>query len=142
MTFASILKKNILYLAFFTALTGMLGSLYFSEIQHLAPCILCWYQRIALYALVLILGIGIWDNDRNVSRYALPFSVIGGLIGIYHNLLYYGVIPEQLAPCRLGVSCTQATISWFGFITIPLLSLTAFIVITSCLIISKRTSKD
>jgi disulfide bond formation protein DsbB len=135
------LKNNILLIAFLQALIAMLGSLYFSEILHFPPCVLCWYQRICLYPLVAILGIGYFRNDKKVFWYVLPLSIIALCIGIYHNLLYYNIIPEAIAPCRMGVSCTTKFIQWFGFLTIPLLALIAETVITVCMIIFIKVNK-
>lgn len=91
-----------------------------------------------MYPLVAILTVGILRKDKNVVSYVLPLSVFGFLIAAYHNLLYYGILPESAAPCEAGVSCTTRFFAWFGFITIPLLSLIAFAVITTCMIIVKR----
>lgn len=128
------LRKNIIQILFFQALIATFGSLYFSEVMLLPPCILCWYQRIAMYPLVAIFAVGIIRQDKNVAWYALPSALIGLGIAIYHNLLYYGIIPESIQPCKLGVSCTTKFFEWFGFITIPFLSLVAFTVITVGLI--------
>jgi disulfide bond formation protein DsbB len=135
------LKNNILLIAFLQALIAMLGSLYFSEILHFPPCVLCWYQRICLYPLVAILGIGYFRNDKKVFWYVLPLSIIALCIGIYHNLLYYNIIPEAIAPCQMGVSCTTKFIQWFGFLTIPLLALIAEVVINVCMIIFIKVNK-
>lgn len=135
------LKENLLQFALLIATTSTLGSLYFSEVMHLPPCLLCWYQRICMYPLVLILGVGIWKKDKNIPYFVLPLSIIGTFIAIYHNLLYYNIIPESIAPCTLGVSCTTRQIEWLGFITIPLLSLCAFITITALALFYKKISK-
>lgn len=132
------IRSNLIYLAWFQALIATLGSLFFSEVMQLTPCLLCWYQRIMMYPLVLILTVGILLRERRLRYYVLPLSMIGLAIAIYHNLLYYGIIPENLAPCTAGISCTTRQIEWLGFITIPLLSLTAFLVITICMAIYKR----
>jgi len=132
------IKNNILYIAWTTALASMAGSLYFGEILGLAPCVLCWYQRITMYPLVLIIGVGIARKDRNFYYYALPLSVVGGTIAFYQNLLYYGIIPERLLPCTFGVSCITKYIQLLGFIDIPLLSLLSFVVITVALLIHKK----
>jgi disulfide bond formation protein DsbB len=128
------LNNYLPYLAWFIALISMVGSLFFSEVMDLPPCVLCWYQRIAMYPLVLIIGIGIINHDSNVKKYALPLSLIGLAIAIYHNLLYYGLIADSIIPCKEGISCTSKQIEWLGFITIPLMALTAFIAISSCLL--------
>ncbi len=136
----SFLKKNILQFSLIIALTSTLGSLYFSEILKLPPCLLCWYQRIFMYPLVIIFAVGIWKKDKNIPYFALPLSVIGLIVAAYHNLLYYKIIPESLAPCTLGISCTTKQIEWLGFITIPFLSLLAFIAVTLLLLLFKRYS--
>lgn len=127
-----------LYAAWIIALAATVGSLFFSEVMLLPPCVLCWYQRIAMYPLVLILGAGIIFRDDKVGRYALPVCLVGLSIAIYHNLLYYGIIPESIAPCAQGISCTSRQIEWFGFVTIPLLSLAAFAGVTICLLLSRH----
>lgn len=130
-----ILGKYVLYIAFIQALIATMGSLFFSEILKFPPCVLCWYQRILMYPLVLILAVGILKKDKGVYQYALPLSIIGMLIALYHNLLYYKIIPESQAPCILGVSCTTKFIEYFGFVTIPFLSLVGFFIITLCMVI-------
>lgn len=126
------------YIAFAQAFLATMGSLYFSEIAGFPPCILCWYQRICMYPIVAILTVGILTKDKRVGLYVLPFSVIGMIISIYHNLLYYNIIPESIAPCMAGISCTTKFIEWFGFVTIPFLSFLAFAIITVCMIISLK----
>jgi disulfide bond formation protein DsbB len=131
-------KSFLLIAAWSQALIGTMGSLYFSEIAHFPPCILCWYQRICLYPLVVILAVGILTHDRAAWRYALPLAVAGWIIAFYHNGLYYKIIPENAAPCALGVSCTTQFIAYFGFLTIPLLSLLAFTSIIVLLLTYRR----
>ena len=138
---AKIDPKLFLYVAWIQVIIATLGSLYFSEILHFPPCILCWYQRICIYPLVFLIPIGISKKDKILPYYVLSLTLIGGLISIYHNLLYYKIIPEALAPCLNGVSCTTKFIGWFGFVTIPLLSLCAFAVITICMLLSLKLSK-
>jgi disulfide bond formation protein DsbB len=129
------------YLAWIIALLATVGSLFFSEVMELPPCVLCWYQRIAMYPLVLIIGTGIIVRDNRLKIYALPLCLIGLVISIYHNLLYYGIIPESITPCTAGISCTSRQIEWFGFITIPLLALTSFVVIAIFLTIFRSEKK-
>ena len=132
------LNSGLPYVAWTIALVSVVGSLFFSEVMQLPPCILCWYQRIAMYPLVIIIGIGILIRDRRLKVYALPFSVSGLAISIYHNLLYYGVIPAAITPCTEGVPCNAVQIEWLGFITIPLMGLSAFLSITLCLLIYRQ----
>lgn len=122
-------KKYILYFVFFVALVSSLMSLYFSEVMKLVPCVLCWYQRIAMYPLVPILMFSIIKKNKDVAWYVLPISISGWALAIYHNLLYYKILPESIAPCQAGISCTTQQLLWFGWFTIPLGSLIAFTVI-------------
>ncbi|MBK9214700.1 MAG: disulfide bond formation protein B [Chloracidobacterium sp.] len=126
-----------LYTAWGIALLSVVGSLFFSEVMLLPPCVLCWYQRIAAYPLVLIIGTGIVLRDSRMKFYALPLCIAGLIISIYHNLLYYGFIPESITPCAEGVPCNAVQIEWLGFITIPLMGLAAFAAITLCLVLYK-----
>lgn len=132
------LVKNSLYIAWIQAVVGMLMSLYYSEILHLAPCVLCWYQRILLYPLVIILAVGILRKDQQVDRYVMPFSVLGIFVAFYHYLLQMGIIPENLAPCVSGVSCKTSYFTFFGFINIPFLAFVAFVVITLCVFLFRK----
>lgn len=118
--------KASFFITWVIALCAMLGSLYFSNVLNLPPCVLCWFQRICLYPLVVILTVGIIRQDRSVALYALPLAVIGWLIAAYHNLLYYNILPESIAPCTAGVSCTTRFVQLGHIFTIPLLSVLAF----------------
>ena len=129
------------YAAWITALVGMAGSLFFSEVMGLPPCVLCWYQRIAMYPLVLIIGIGIATGDGGWKKYALPLALAGLAVAVYQNLLYYGIIPEDLSPCTEGVSCIQRQIELLGFITIPLMGVVGFLSICVCLILYRPEKK-
>ena len=123
------------YVAWAIALVSTVGSLFFSEVMGLPPCVLCWYQRVAVYPLVLIIGTGIIMRDARMKRYALPLCLAGLAVSVYHNLVYYGVIPEALTPCSQGASCAERQIEWFGFVTIPLMGLAAFLGLTLCLLL-------
>ena len=129
------------YLAWIIALVASVGSLFFSEVMELPPCVLCWYQRIAMYPLVFVIGTGIVLRDARLKIYALPLCLVGLAISVYHNLLYYGIIPESITPCTEGISCTSRQIEWLGFITIPLMALAAFVGIAVCLIIFRKKGK-
>jgi disulfide bond formation protein DsbB len=123
-----------LFAAWTVSLVATMGSLFFSEVMLLPPCVLCWYQRICMYPLAVIFTVGLVGHDRKVTQYAWPFALVGLAIAIYHNLLYYHLSPESITPCATGVSCTDRQIEWLGFITIPLLSLAAFCIIVGCLV--------
>lgn len=140
-TIEQFIKKYILYIAFVQAIAATAGSLFFSEIMKFPPCVLCWYQRIVMYPLVIILAVGIIKKDKLLPLYVLPLSIIGMIIAFYHNLLYYKILPESASPCMLGVSCTTKQLEWFGFITIPFLSLCAFTFITICMYVYYRYNR-
>jgi disulfide bond formation protein DsbB len=127
-------RSLLVLVAWIQAVVAMAGSLYFSDVMLMPPCVLCWYQRICMYPLVAVLGVGFLLRERRIHFYVLPLSLIGLGIALYHKLLYYGIIAESIVPCTTGISCTARNIEWFGFITIPLLSLTAFSVISAAMI--------
>ncbi|MDX8388048.1 MAG: disulfide bond formation protein B [Ghiorsea sp.] len=131
----------LIFSAWGIATVATLISLFFSEVMDLIPCILCWYQRICMFPLAIILLLGLFPLDTNVIRYALPFSFIGFLFTLYHCLLFYGYIPENMQPCRQGVPCDDDSMILFGFLPIPILSLIAFTLITTLLLYAKRISK-
>ena len=127
-----------LLLSWVAALIATLGSLYFSEVMHFIPCTLCWYQRIFMYPLSIILGIAFYRNDQGIYRYVLPLSIIGMLISGYHTLLQKLPYLQQFEMCTTGVPCSKDYINWLGFITIPLLAFIAFTVITISLVMLAR----
>ena len=128
-------SKYFLYLAWIQSLAALFGSLYFSEIAHFPPCTLCWYQRIFMYPLALLIPVGIFHKDRNLPYYVLPLSLLGTLVAFYHNLVYFQIIPDSLSPCAIGVSCTTKFIEFFGFVTIPFLSFLGFLFIDICMVL-------
>jgi disulfide bond formation protein DsbB len=122
-------SKLWMQLMFLTALVATLGSLYFSEIRNYVPCDMCWYQRILMYPLLIIMLIGIIKEDNHVRYYARTLSGIGFLVSLSHyGMQKISVIAENMPACS-GVSCTAQYINWYGFITIPFLALTAFFLI-------------
>lgn len=135
------LNQYILYIALIQSIAATLGSLYYSEIRHFTPCVLCWYQRILMYPLVLIIGVGIYRKDKGLPYYVLPLSVTGMFVALYHVLLQKGILPEAVAPCSIGASCLTKYTGYFGFITIPVMALAAFFVINLCFIIYLKRAK-
>ena len=133
---------TLVFAAWMLATIATLGALFMSEVMDLAPCVLCWYQRIAMFPLVLLLALGLFPFDPRVGRYTLPLALVGLLIAVFHLLLMAGIVPEAAVPCRQGIPCKTAQISWFGFVTIPLLSALAFSSISALLAAAhfKRTS--
>ena len=116
------------------AVLAAAGSLYFSESANYIPCTLCWYQRIAMYPLVLILGIAIFRRDISVRIYAIPLAAVGAVIATYHWFLER--FPElDYGACSSGIPCTQKWFEEFGFVTLPFLALIAFLLIITFLLI-------
>ena len=133
---------TIIFICWMIASVSTLGSLFFSEIMDLPPCALCWYQRVFMFPLVLVLLVGLFPFDKRIVRYALPLASAGWGFAFYHYLLYSGIIPEDLQPCSTGVSCSETYLDLFGFLTIPMLSLISFsIIIVLLVILSRRLSK-
>jgi len=112
------------------AAVSMLGSLFYSNIAGLAPCVLCWYQRIAMYPQVLLFAVAFWKKDRTIIDYTLGLSGIGAVIAVYHYYVQLGGSP--LTPCSTvgySVSCSDKFIMNYGYITIPMMALTGFLMI-------------
>ncbi len=135
------MRLPLLYPAWLIAIVATLGSLYFSEVRMFVPCVLCWYQRILMYPLVLILGVTTYRQDGRAFAYSLPLSLLGALVALYHvldqNIPGFG----SAVVCRGGVPCSAKYINWLGFISIPVLSLAAFTAISVLLIISRQRAR-
>ena len=122
-----------LFLAFSISALASAGSLFFSEVMLFMPCVLCWYQRIAMYPLCVLLLMALLRKETYILPYAFALAGIGGMISLYHNLLHWGIIPEDMSPCVQGVPCSTVYINYLGFITIPFLSLCSFLAIIGVL---------
>lgn len=119
-------SRNGGWMAFIVALSATLGSLFYSEIMGFTPCPLCWWQRIFMYPLVLILLIALLTKDKKVTRYVIPMSVVGALIATWHyieQMTAVALCTGDLADCSIRYTLH------YGYITIPLMALTAFILI-------------
>ncbi|POF41164.1 disulfide bond formation protein B [Pseudomonas laurylsulfativorans] len=128
----------LLLCAWLLSLISTIAVLFIGEIMGQAPCVLCWFQRAFMFPLVLVLGVACCISDTGVWRYALPLAVMGWLIAFYHNLLYFGVIPESLKPCGAGPSCSGADMTIFSSVPLPLLSLGVFSFLILLLAIIRR----
>lgn len=115
-----------LFLAWLTALMATSGALFLGEVMGMTPCVLCWYQRIAMFPLVLVLGVGLLGSDPRSVRYAFPLALAGWALAAYHLLLFWGVVTESLVPCGAGSSCSDGAQQMVGGVPIPLLSVLAF----------------
>ena len=133
----SLLGRDALRVAALVALVATAGSLYFSEVRHFMPCVLCWYQRIAMYPLVVVLGVAALVDDRRVGRYALPLAALGAAVGIYHYQLERFPDQEPIS-CSSAVPCTTIWFEQFGYITMPMLALSAFALIATLVWIGGR----
>ena len=121
------------------ALFSMILSLIFSEFLKLPPCSLCWYQRIFMYSMVFVIPTGILIRDPKLRYYTVVLSFVGGLIALYHNLIYFDFINEGFKVCTADLSCKSKQLQVFGFLSIPTMSLVAFSII---LISSTRSFKN
>lgn len=125
------LRKNYLIFGFIVSLVATLGSLFYSDIMGYEPCTLCWYQRILIYPQVLLFGLAIFRKDRKIYPYILALSIPGALIAFYHYMLQLGIMGESVVCSIVGysVSCSENFFTNFGYITIPMMALTSFILI-------------
>jgi disulfide bond formation protein DsbB len=123
-----------LWLAFVVAAVATGGSLFFSESAHFIPCELCWYQRICMYPLAITTLLAALANDYRVARYLLPLPVVGAGVSTYHLMVENGVVKQSQA-CLLSApgGCATKWIEEFGYVTIPTLALTAFVLLTTLL---------
>ncbi len=131
-------SRNGLAFAFFISLFATAFSLFYSEIAGFEPCKFCWLQRIFMYPQVFILGFAWLKKDYKIVDYGITLAIVGGLIALYHNYIYYG--GTSIFPCDafgLGVSCMRRYVFEFGFITIPLMSLTSFLLVLGFLWLRK-----
>jgi disulfide bond formation protein DsbB len=129
-------QKHALLLSFIVALAATLGSLFYSEILKYNPCKLCWFQRVFMYPLPIILGIAKIKKDIKVKRYVIPLTIIGAIIAVYHYIIQRldsaGCSPDAVIPCVVKYTFK------YGYITIPIMALTAFILITIILSIKRK----
>lgn len=129
----------LLLAAWLVALCASLGALFIGEIMGQSPCPLCWFQRVFMFPLAVILLVACVRSDAGVWRYTLPLAVIGGLMATYHTLLVVGVIPEPIVQCGAGPSCSGADMT-VGWVSIPFLSAASFLTIAVLLILVRGRS--
>jgi disulfide bond formation protein DsbB len=121
------------------AVVATLGSLYLSEVADFPPCRLCWFQRIGMYPLAVILPIAAWRRDRAVHWYALPLAVGGGGVAIWHVLVERFPSLESGA-CDPANPCSIVWVERFRYLTIPAMALAAFVLIALLLSVPQETS--
>jgi len=137
--FYDFLVKNTIILAFIISSVATLGSLFYSLYAGFVPCELCWYQRIFMYPLVIVFGLALVKKDNKIVDYALALSSVGALISLYHNYIFYKETASTF--CVLGESCITKYVSEFGYISIPMMALTAFLSII-CLSLIRKSAVD
>ena len=135
--FLDYINKHFLVLTFFISLFASVFPLVYSEIIGFLPCVLCWWQRVFMFPTLFLFGTALWDRDRRVVRYAAPLLSIGFLISIYQNFFYYFGGNSNLPCDASGVSCYQQLVSEFGgYISIPMMALTAFFALLTLLAVA------
>ena len=135
--------RNGVLLAFIVVLASIIGSLFYSEVVGYVPCTLCWYQRIFMYPQIILLGFTIFKKNEEVIKYSIGLSAMGALLALYHYLLQFNLFSGLPCPA-LGssVSCTKLFVREFGYITLPLMSFTAFLMITVFLVLYRSVESE
>lgn len=133
-----LIEDHTLLFGFIVALTAMLGSLTYSDILGYEPCKLCWLQRICMYPEVLLFGLALYKKDRNILPYALMLAAIGEFIALYHYIIQLGLLPAPCTVSGYSVSCAQKFVLQFGYITIPVMAFTAFVMIIFITVYGKK----
>jgi hypothetical protein len=134
-------ERHVIGWTWGVSLIAMSGSLYLSEIASLLPCSLCWYQRIAMYPLVFVLGVGALRGDPGVWRFAIPLPVVGLVIAAYHVTIQW--MPAlDVGTCTTGAPCTGRYLAVFGFISIPTMAGAAFLLITALLMLVRTLERE
>ncbi|NBI28349.1 disulfide oxidoreductase [Chengkuizengella marina] len=143
MKFKKFMLSDGLYVSWAISLIATLGSLYFSEIREYIPCTYCWYQRILMYPLVILIGIAAIRKDHKIVIYTLPMTLLGIFISGYHYIIQKTSLFQDTGDSCGIIPCNASYINWLNFITIPFLSFTAFTLISIILLyIWKNTSNE
>lgn len=135
----SVLQNRGYLIAFLVSLAAVSGSLYFSEVADFQPCKLCWFQRIFMYPLPIILGVAIYKKLKETWNIVFPLALVGAIIAIYHY--YFQVTGNGLLPCStvgFSVSCSERFFTNYGYITIPWMSASAFLIVSLVSIVNFR----
>lgn len=128
--------------AFLVALFSTIGSLFYSMAIGWDPCVLCWYQRIFMYPLVLLLPLAMWRKEEGrIADYALLLATPGLLFTVYHHLIQMGVMPSAFCSADVAASCAQRFIFELGYITMPFMALVAFALIILFVFARKQYEK-
>ena len=136
---ADFFEKHAILFAGIIAIAATISSLFYSTIAGFAPCSLCWWQRMFLYPQAIILAAAAFIKDKHIKLFCLTFSIIGGAISAYHSYLQFGGNP--LIPCAAAGASVQCTFRYFlefGYITIPTMALTTFVLIILLMLLKKH----
>jgi disulfide bond formation protein DsbB len=132
-------KKYIDEILLVTSGAAMIGSLVYSNIIGFPPCDLCWIQRIFMYPQVLIAAVSLWRKEKLAVYYALPLSILGGLVAFFQSLTDWG-LGGSLLPCTAeGGACSRVYVMEYGYITIPVMALTCFVYLLTVSWIYKKS---
>ena len=140
-TVRATIGPSALALAWVVAATATAGSLYFSEVAGFPPCDLCWYQRTAMYPLVVILGVAAWRRHHGVRVEVIPLALAGAAISAYHYQLERFPSQESLS-CSFGVPCTTVWVWRFHYISIPFMALSVFLAIGVLLALGRPVDQE
>ena len=134
--------ETALGLAWTIALTASLAVLFIGEVLGQTPCVLCWFQRAFMFPLAIILGLGLWWQDRRVGRYGIALALGGAAVAFWHMGLYVGLVPERIQPCTAtDPSCIDDNQLGLG-VPIPLMALVAFVVIGLLSAVSLKETQE
>ncbi|MCF7865741.1 MAG: disulfide bond formation protein B [Candidatus Pacebacteria bacterium] len=133
-----LLERHGILFGFLVALISMLGSLTYSDILGYEPCKLCWFQRIFMYPQVFLLGLALFRKERFIVPYALLLAVIGEIVALYHYIVQLGFFPAPCSVSGYSITCSKVFTLQYGYITIPLMAFTAFILIIFGMLFSKK----
>ena len=132
----------LVFAGWLLALVATAGAVFIGEVMGMMPCVLCWYQRIAMFPMVLFLGIALLQQQRAFILPCLLLSLMGWAVASYHTALYWGWIDPTLAPCGDGPSCTKQVLQIFGSVDLPMMSWLAFMAISFLLFLSLKVSRN
>ena len=140
--FVSFFAIHSILVGFVASALAMAGSLTYSDVVGYAPCVLCWFQRIFMYPQVILLGLALYRRDLSMRLYAIVLSSVGGALALWH---YLGQLGFGTLPCSaLGysVSCAERFVMQYGYVTIPMMALSAFVLIALSSAVSLRKDRD
>jgi disulfide bond formation protein DsbB len=137
----NLVAEKYLWLGLLISVGAVAGSLFYSEIAGFDPCKLCWLQRIFIYPQAVLFAVALVKNKKDVADYAVPLSAIGGLIAAYHYYIQLGGLPLITCSATDAGACAQRFVMMFGYITIPMMALSAFALLFVAGLISQKYKK-